>query len=155
MEAQFVPETSPVCPWDNPVCPRDKPGSKGPSRRFVPGTSPGSKGPGRRGVPAREGVGVPTSRGVHRPARDRKAWEYRICPIWVPHVLSCLRKRQKTRKSRVQEVSRNRSRIIRPSLIAPKHNKSKVLVFLCSLREELPNSNHFLNPQNPGSFVVS
>ena len=34
-------------------------------------------------------------------------------------------KRQKTRKSRVQEVSRDRPRIIRTSLIAPKHRNKK------------------------------
>ena len=42
-------------------------------------------------------------------------------------ILKLVRKRQKTRKSRVQEVSRDRSRFIRPSLIAPEHSKTSVL----------------------------
>ena len=60
------------------------------------------------------------------------------------------RKRQKTRKSRVQEVSRDGSRIIRPQLIAPKHSKTRVVGAFVSWREDLHNSDSFLNPRLPG-----
>ena len=43
------------------------------------------------------------------------------------HRVAQIRRRQKPGKSRVQEVSRDRSRTIRPSLIAPKHSKTSVL----------------------------
>ena len=64
-----------------------------------------------------------------------------------------IRKRQKTRKSRVQEISKDRSRIIHPSLTALKHNSTSIFwEFSYPWREELPNSDNFLNPRLPGVF---
>ena len=51
---------------------------------------------------------------------------------------------------RVQEVSRDRSRMVPFSQIAPKHNKTTVLRALIPWREELPKSGNFLNPRFSG-----
>ena len=60
--------------------------------------------------------------------------------------ISCNQKRKKTRTSRVQEVSIDRSRIIRPSLKAPKRQKQQVFW------ELLSNSDNFVNPRLTGHF---
>ena len=65
-----------------------------------------------------------------------------------------LRKPQKTRKSRVQEVSRDQSWISCPSLIALKHNKTSVLGAFAPLKRRATEL-WSLSNSTSGSFAVS
>ena len=115
------------------------------------------RGKGQIGrIPQKTGKILEKSGKSHKGQKGRTSPDWGGTPVRLetpPPVY--LRKRQNTRKSRVQEVSRDRSRIIHPSLIAPRHNKTSVLELACPSRGELPNSENFLNPRLSGLLSFS